>query len=240
MVTFDAQMTDWKRFTAQVRRMGATGAKHAVSNVLNDLAFGARGFYPLFLDKFMDIRAPRFVKGAFGVTKSTPTTLRAYTMSLKKPRFGGWIDMQRGGNRRKKYATIKGGRGGSPRKKIRRKARLTREFPNISEYSGANTNQQLAKLLVDLREAGSRGPFVAGDVGDMPWGLWTLGNLQRGKGDEPGYREIKLLQAFDKPKDTKRRDWAGQGASAYMGGIRPRLGGMWNTAFHRAWRHSKR
>jgi hypothetical protein len=237
MVTIDAQMTSWKNFSRQARRMGTRGVRFAVSRVMNDLAFGAKRFFPGFLDTRMTIRSPGFVRTHFAVAKGRPRNPAAYTFSRRAKGFSGWTEQQRGGDKRKRFATIKGGRGGSQSKKIRRIARLRagKEFLNMSDIPGSSTNQQLAKLLVGLRMSGSRGPFIAGGVGRMPWGLWMLGNLN--KGDEPGHRSLRLLQAFDAPADTKRWDWAGQGAKKYIS--QTDLSSHWTAAFNASWKQAR-
>ncbi len=96
MVTIDAQMTSWKNFNRQVRHMGARGVRFAVSSVMNDLAFGARRFFPTFLATKMTIRSPAFVRRQFGVQKGRPRDPRAYTFSRREGSFTGWTEQQRG------------------------------------------------------------------------------------------------------------------------------------------------
>ena len=243
MVTIDAQMTDWKRFNQQVRNMGARGVRFAVSSVLNDLAFGARRYYPRHLDTRMDIRAKGFVRSSFGVKKGRPRDPRAYTFSKRRDNFTGWTEQQRGGDNRDRYGTLKGARGGSKSKRMRRKARLRPgKILNMRDISGKNTNQQLAKVLVGLRMEGTWGPFIAGDVGGangghMPWGLWTMGNLSRRYPDHPEYRTVKLLQRFDSPAKTDRWDWAGTGADKYI--AQEDLTGKWMAAYAKSWRNAR-
>ena len=244
MVTIDAKTGSWKRFNQQVKKMGARGVRFAISSMANDLAFEARRFYPRYLGSKMDVRNAGFVRSRFGVTKGRPRNPSAYTFSRKKDNFTGWTEQQRGGDKRKRYASIKGGRGGSEAKRIRRKARLRKGvgFPSIRDIPGKNTNQQLAKMLVGLRMKGSRGPFIAGDVGNaggghMPWGLWALGNLSKRYPTEEGYRSLVLLQRFDSPAVTERIDWAGKGAEKFI--AKEDLDGRWMAAYAKSWKHAR-
>ena len=238
MVTIDAKMTDWKRFNEQVRNMGARGVRFAVSSVLNDLAFGARRYYPRHLDTRMDIRAKGFVRSSFGVKKGRPRDPRAYTFSKRRDNFTGWTEQQRGGDNRDRYGTLKGARGGSKSKRMRRKARLRPgKILNIAQVRGSSTNQQLAKTLVGLRMAGMRGPFIGGGVGRMPWGLWTMGNLSRSDSAHPEYRSLRLLQSFEEPAKTDRWDWAGTGADKYI--AQEDLTGKWMAAYAKSWRNAR-
>ena len=245
MIDVDAQFTDMKRFSEQVKAMGARGVRFAISRTTNALAFGIRRYYPRVIDKHMIIRNKGFIRGRFAVKRSRPRDSRAYVFSrmIKSPKgwaFTGWMEQQRGsGPKRKHYGTLLS-RGKKESRSIRMRARLGKKFPHMSDMPGSSTNQQLATLLRTLREdMNSRGPFVAGDVGGMPWGLWTLGSLNKSYRDQEGYRHIQLLQEFDAPRtDPKRIDWAGQGAKAYI--AQEDVKSIWMEAYAASWRNAKK
>ena len=240
MIEIDAQFSDLKRFGEQAAAMGARGTRFAINDVLNDLAFGAMRYYPKYLGRRLTVRNRSFMYGKkrFGVARSRPRELRAYTFSRRMSNFSGWTEQQRGGDKRERFGTLRS-RGKNRSKQMRRKARLKAgKIPNIADLSGASTNAQLAKMLVGLRMAGTRGPFIAGGVGRMPWGLWTMGNLARTDPTHPEYRSLHLLQRFDPPADTKRIDWAGGGAAEYI--ARADLKSTWNAAYARSWAKAKK
>lgn len=242
MIEIDAQFTDLKRFGEQAKAMGARGTRFAINDVLNDLAFGAMRYYPRQIQKKMTVRNKRFVRGRFGVAKSRPRELRAYTFSRRKDNFTGWVEQQRGGNNRDHFGTRRSRGGNKHSGTMRMKMRMNQKFPHMSNMSGSNPDQQFAQLLRRLREdMNSRGPFIAGGVGrggKMPWGLWTMDRLSKSYADHPEYRSLHLLQKFEDPADAKRMDWATDGAKAYL--KEEDVKSKWMAAYARSWRKAKR
>lgn len=249
MAQIQLSLEMWKRFEQQVARMGARGSRFAINEFLNMLAFGARRYYPVHLAKSMDIRKKGFVASSFGVKRSRPRDLVAYTYSKRRDRFSGWTEQQRGvGKLREKVGFVRARTRKTEGGQIVRGFRMNKrgKFAHINDMPGGSPKQRFARLLRTVREEGAGGPrklFIAGGNvtgkgGELPWGLWRMSGKSRLYPDRPHYQGIAMLQKFDPPAPTGKDEWAGEGAMAYL--AQEDVRGKWMTAYARSWRHAKK
>lgn len=175
------------------------------SNVLTSLAFDARRQYIHEINQSMIVRNRKFVEGSLQVKKARSGPIEqqiALAGSVRRPRFMGWEEQQKGIASKNKRAITKAGRKGNIRNVSLPRARLKpgnkryhpRQFAGRTRY---------AQFLFMMRVLSTRkgGRFLLSDKlkiknGVLPPGLYEL------------YKnKVHRLQVFDNKLRSKRNPW---------------------------------
>lgn len=176
----------------------------ASARVLNEFAFQAKDIAPGVISSKMVVRSKGFVKRSFAVEKEslrTPVHRQAAFMgSVKRPRFSGWAEQQRGIKSKKTRTVSSHARaGGNLNKMVMAKARLRKgkKFRTPNKFWGKNKHQKAVSMLQYIFEKKEfNSPFVLYGHRTFQSGLY----IASGSG-------IKILQNFDRNIKPVKNKW---------------------------------